>query len=178
MDFSQKRPSAFLFRSCSRLCLSLLIRSFHLVCIDYRLTSHSDTLSWPYSCLQPPRHTLGPLWWGMSPFMAWTRLWKHVNNPQSVGATQRCCDRPTEQKMRPRVGLLRGEVTATVERQDSWMDWVINLIDAEQLHKGETTYTRKKARTKVWSSSSSSITISHGAGRWILRPQRRFYLKI
>lgn len=46
-EFSQKKHSPFLFRHCSCLCLSLLIRPFHLVCIDYRLTSHSDTLRGP-----------------------------------------------------------------------------------------------------------------------------------
>lgn len=53
MDFSQKKPSPFLFRHCSCLCLSLLIRPFHLVCIDYRLTSHSDTLRGPIHVSSP-----------------------------------------------------------------------------------------------------------------------------
>lgn len=48
-----KKPSRFLFRRCSCLCLSLLIRAFHLVCIDYRLTSHSDTLRGPIHVCSP-----------------------------------------------------------------------------------------------------------------------------
>ncbi len=41
---TNRKTFPFLFGHCLCLCLSLLIRSFHLVCIDYRLTSQSDTL--------------------------------------------------------------------------------------------------------------------------------------
>lgn len=53
MDLCQKRSSPFLFGHSSCLCLSLLIRPFHLVCIDYRLTSHSDTLRGPIHVCSP-----------------------------------------------------------------------------------------------------------------------------
>ncbi len=48
-----KRPSPLLLGHCLCLCLSLLIRLFHLVCIDYRLTSHSDTLRGPIHVCSP-----------------------------------------------------------------------------------------------------------------------------
>lgn len=50
---AKKGLCCFLLRHCSCLCLSLLIRPFHLVCIDYRLTSHSDTLRGPIHVCSP-----------------------------------------------------------------------------------------------------------------------------
>lgn len=95
MDFSPKRPSPFLFGRCS--CLFVSFDEALSSCLHWLQADESQWYTWgPYSCLQPPRHTLGPLWRGMSPFMAWTRLWKHVNNPQAVGASQCRRDRPTK----------------------------------------------------------------------------------
>ena len=70
----------------------------------------------------------------MFPFMAWTPLWKHVNNPESVGASQYRCDQPTNQTSME-IGLIlfcaQGDVTGTVESTDSWINEAVNLMDAD-----------------------------------------------
>lgn len=66
-------------------------------CLHWLLADEPQWYTWGlYSCRLPPRNTLGPLWWGMSPFKVWTRWWKHVNNPESVGASLHCWDHPTK----------------------------------------------------------------------------------
>lgn len=91
--FCQKPPSLFfpppslahfffVWRHCSCLHLSLLIRLFHPVCIDYWLTSHPDTLG---ALFRPASLHTGPIVArNVSPFRAWARLWKHVNNPETA----------------------------------------------------------------------------------------------
>lgn len=113
---TKKGLCRFLFLHCSRLCLSLLIRSFHLVSVDYRLTSHSDTLRGPiHVCSPRDTHWVHC---GEECLLSWPELacesmsiipsqWVLHNTAATI---------PTNQTARPHFALLQGKVTGMAER--------------------------------------------------------------
>lgn len=121
-NLSQKKPSPFV-----QPVLTSVFVSF-----DKTLSS---CLHW----LQPDEsqwYTLGALFMSAAPathtgsFVArnvsFQGLWKHVNNPESVGASQYCCDHPTDQttvEMGSNFSLPQGKVTGMVVKREAaeWM---------------------------------------------------------
>lgn len=114
---AKQRPSPCLLRH--SLCLSLLIKPFHLVCIDYRLTSHSDTLRSPiHVCSPRDTHWVHC---GEECLLSWPELacesmsiilslWVLHNMAATI---------QTDHTTRPHFALIRGKVTGMVERADS-----------------------------------------------------------